>query len=83
MRNAAAPLIQLFALSLPVLLSGSLITEVVFSWPGLGQLTFNAILARDYPLILGATALSATLVVLGNLLADVCHALADPRVRDA
>lgn len=83
MRNAAVPLIQLFALSLPALLSGSLITEVVFSWPGLGQLTFNAILARDYPLILGATALSAVLVVAGNLLADVLHALVDPRVRDA
>ena len=83
MRNAAVPLIQLLALSLPALLSGALITEVVFSWPGLGQLTFNSILARDYPLILGATALSATLVILGNLLADVLHAMADPRVRDA
>ncbi len=83
MRNAAVPLIQLFALSLPALLSGSLIVEVVFSWPGLGQLTFNAILTRDYPLILGATAFSAALVVLGNLLADVLHALVDPRVRDA
>jgi peptide/nickel transport system permease protein len=83
LRNAAVPWIQLFALTLPALLSGSLITEVVFSWPGLGQLTFNAILARDYPLILGATALSATVVVLGNLLADVIHVLIDPRVRDA
>jgi peptide/nickel transport system permease protein len=83
LRNAAVPLIQLFSLTLPALLSGSLITEVVFSWPGLGQLTFNAILARDYPLILGATALSATLVVLGNLLADVLHAVIDPRARDA
>jgi peptide/nickel transport system permease protein len=83
MRNAIVPLIQVFSISLPGLLSGSLITEVVFSWPGLGRLTFNAILARDYPLILGATALSAVLVVLGNLLADVLHALADPRVRDA
>jgi len=83
MRNAAVPLIQLFSLSLPALLSGSLIIEVVFSWPGLGQLTFNAILARDYPLILGATALSAVLVVAGNLLADLLHALVDPRARDA
>jgi len=83
MRNAAVPLIQLFALSLPALLSGAFITEVVFSWPGLGLLTFNAILARDYPLILGATAFSAVLVVLGNLLADVLHAVIDPRVRDA
>ena len=83
MRNAAVPLIQLLALSLPALLSGALITEVVFSWPGLGQLTFNSILARDYPLILGATALSATLVILGNLLADILHAVVDPRVRHA
>jgi peptide/nickel transport system permease protein len=83
MRNAAVSLIQLFALTLPGLLSGSLITEVVFSWPGLGQLTFNAILTRDYPLILAATAFSALLVVLGNLLADVLHALVDPRIRNA
>lgn len=83
LRNAAVPLVQLFALSLPALLSGSLITEVVFSWPGVGQLTFNAILARDYPLILGATAFSAIVVVLGNLFADLLHAVVDPRVRDA
>lgn len=83
MRNAAVPLIQVFAISLPVLLSGALLIEVVFSWPGLGQLLLNAILARDYPLVLGATALSAAMVILGNLLADVFHALADPRVRDA
>ena len=53
----------------------------MFSWPGLGRLTFDAILTRDYPLVLGATAFSAALVVLGNLLADVLHALSDPRVR--
>jgi len=83
MRNAAVPLIQVFAITLPVLLSGALLIEVVFSWPGLGQLLLNAILARDYPLVLGATSLSAAMVILGNLLADVLHALADPRVRDA
>lgn len=81
MRNALAPLIQLLAVSLPGLLSGSLITEVVFSWPGMGQLTFNAILTRDYPLVLGAVAFSAALVILGNFVADVLHALIDPRVR--
>jgi peptide/nickel transport system permease protein len=83
LRNAIVPLIQVFAIQLPLLLSGALIVEVVFSWPGLGQLTFLAISTRDYPLILAATALSAVLVVLGNLLADVLHALFDPRVRDA
>jgi peptide/nickel transport system permease protein len=83
LRNAIVPVIQVFAIQLPLLLSGALIVEVVFSWPGLGQLTFLAISTRDYPLILGAVALSATLVILGNLLADVLHALVDPRVRDA
>jgi peptide/nickel transport system permease protein len=83
MRNAVVPLTQVFASSLPVLLSGSLIMEVIFSWPGLGRLTFQAILARDYPLILGATSLSASIVILGNFLADLLQALADPRVRDA
>jgi peptide/nickel transport system permease protein len=83
LRNAIVPVIQVFAIQLPLLLSGALIVEVVFSWPGLGQLTFLAISTRDYPLILGATALSAALVILGNLLADVLHALVDPRVRDA
>jgi len=83
MRNALVPFTQVFAASLPVLLSGSLVIEVVFSWPGLGRLAFEAILARDYPLILGSTALSAGMVILGNFLADVLHALVDPRVRDA
>jgi peptide/nickel transport system permease protein len=82
LRNAVVPLIQVFAISLPLLLSGALVVEVVFSWPGLGRLTFLAISTRDYPLILGATALSAALVILGNLLADLLHALVDPRVRD-
>lgn len=83
MRNALPPLLQLLALTLPALLNGSLVTEVVFSWPGLGRLTFGAILARDFPLILGTTAVSAVLVISGNLVADVLHALSDPRVRDA
>jgi len=82
LRNAVGPLIQVFSHSLPTLLSGALITEVVFSWPGLGRLTFDALLTRDYPVILGATALSATLVIASNLLADVLHAVADPRVRE-
>jgi peptide/nickel transport system permease protein len=83
LRNAINPVIQLFALSLPALLSGSLITEVVFAWPGIGRLIFQAVLSRDYPLILGVTAFTAMLVIFGNFLADVLHAAADPRVRDA
>lgn len=81
LRNAATPLVQLLGLSLPSLLSGALVVEVVFSWPGLGRLTFDSILARDYPVVMAATALTGVLVVLGNLLSDLLHAVVDPRVR--
>ena len=83
LRNALTPVIQIFALALPGLLSGSLVTETVFALPGVGRLTFTAILSRDYPLILATTAFAGAMVVLGNLLADLLHAPADPRVRDA
>jgi peptide/nickel transport system permease protein len=81
LKNALVPVIQLAGLSLPYLFSGALVTEVVFSWPGMGRLTYGAILARDYPLILGATLLAALMVVAGSLLADLGHAWVDPRVR--
>ncbi|HYL04514.1 MAG TPA: ABC transporter permease [Thermoanaerobaculia bacterium] len=83
MRGALVPVIQLLALSVTSLLSGTLITEVVFAWPGLGRVTFDAILARDSPVLLATTAISAVLVVGCNLIADLLHAAADPRVRDA
>ncbi|HVT57576.1 MAG TPA: ABC transporter permease [Thermoanaerobaculia bacterium] len=83
LRTAAVPVVQLLGVSVPGLLSGAVITEVIFSWPGIGRLTFDAILARDIPVVLAATALSGALVVAGNFLADVAHAVADPRVRDA
>jgi peptide/nickel transport system permease protein len=82
LRNALAPILQLLGVSLPALLNGSLIVEVVFSWPGVGRLAYQAIYARDFPVILGATTLSAVLVVAGSLLADLLHAAADPRLRD-
>ena len=66
-----------------MLLSGSLVVEVVFSWPGVGRLAYDAILSRDYPLVLATTALAGALVVAGNLLADLLQAAADPRVRHA
>ncbi|MFI5143854.1 MAG: ABC transporter permease subunit, partial [Thermoanaerobaculales bacterium] len=68
-------------MSLPFLVSGSLIIEVVFSWPGMGQVMFNAALARDVPLLLGGTLVATVAVVVGNLLADAAYALVDPRVR--
>ena len=69
------------SLALPVLLSGSLLVEVVFSWPGLGQVAYQAILGRDYPTVQATTLLVATLVVLGNLAADTAISLVDPRTR--
>ncbi|OYW01560.1 MAG: hypothetical protein B7Z61_12385 [Acidobacteria bacterium 37-71-11] len=63
------------------LVSGSLVIEVVFSWPGMGQLMYNAALGRDLPLLLGGTIVATVAVVAGNLLADAAYALADPRVR--
>ena len=83
LRNALVPIVQLLGLSIPFLLNGSLIVEVVFSWPGLGRTTFQAIVGRDFPVILAATALTGALVVAGNLLADLLHAAVDPRVRRA
>jgi len=81
LRNALTPLLQLLGLALPRMLSGALIIETVFSWPGIGWLIFNAVSTRDYPLILAVTALSAVLVTVGTLAADLAHAAADPRVR--
>ncbi len=83
MRNAMIPLVQRLGLALPYLLSGTLVIEVIFSWPGVGFAVFQAMLQRDYPVILAATAMSGALVALGNLLADLLHAWLDPRVRDA
>jgi peptide/nickel transport system permease protein len=81
LKNALLPIITLFGLSLPFLVSGALITEVIFSWPGMGRLTYTAIAARDYPLIIGASLLSSVMVLAGNLLADLLYAAADPRIR--
>ncbi len=83
LRNASVPLLQLAAVSLPLMLNGSLALEVVFSWPGVGRILFGAINGADYPLILAGTALSGALVVAGSLAADLAHAALDPRVRHA
>jgi peptide/nickel transport system permease protein len=81
LRNAAAPVLQLLGINLPLLLNGVLIIEVIFAWPGLGRVTFDAINGRDLPVILATTTLAAALVVAGNLAADLALAAADPRVR--
>jgi peptide/nickel transport system permease protein len=78
---AANPLISLFGLSVAGLLSASLLIEVIMSWPGMGRMLFQAILARDVYLVIGAVMFSTLFLVLGNLLADILLHLADPRIR--
>lgn len=79
--NVLPPLVVLFALALPGVVAGSVFVEWVFAWPGLGRTMLNAILARDYPVVLGATVLYAAIVVLANLAADLVLPLVDPRRR--
>jgi len=78
---AANPLISLFGFSLGTLLSASLLVEVVMGWPGLGPLFLEAIMARDFALVLAVVMLSASFLVLGNLLADILLYRVDPRIR--
>jgi peptide/nickel transport system permease protein len=80
-RNALLPLITVVGLSLPGLLGGAVITEQVFQWPGMGLLAIRAVSSRDYPLIMGIMLMSATTVLVSNLVADVLYAVADPRIR--
>lgn len=81
LRNALLPVITLLGLSVPGLIGGSVIIETVFALPGLGQLFYTAVMARDYPLIMGNLVLGAVLTLLGNVLADIGYGLADPRIR--
>lgn len=81
LRNALIPVITLLGLSLPALFSGVVFVEAVFAWPGVGGVLVQAVQARDYPVVMAATTVSAVLVVAGNLLADVFVAAVDPRVR--
>jgi peptide/nickel transport system permease protein len=80
-RNSLIPMVTLLGLTLPELVNGAYIIESVFGWPGMGRLGVSSILSRDYPVVMGVTMLSAVLVVLGNLIADVLYALVDPRIR--
>jgi peptide/nickel transport system permease protein len=80
LRNALIPLVTLAGLQLPLVFSGALVTETVFTWPGMGRLFVDSLGYRDYPVLMGILMLSALLVVTGNLLADVVYAVIDPRV---
>ncbi len=80
LRNSLIPIITMLANLLPLAISGSIIIESIFSIPGMGQLAFNALLFRDYPVIMAVTTLSAILTLLGILLSDILYALVDPRI---
>ena len=80
-RNALLPLITIIALDLPHLLGGAVITEQIFQWPGMGMLTIRATNVRDYPMLMGVLLISAVMVLMSSLVADVLYAVADPRVR--
>ena len=81
LRNAAASVVTLLGFALPGLVGGSLVVEVLFAWPGMGRVTYEAILARDLPVILAAVALAAAVTIAGSIAADLGCAAADPRIR--
>lgn len=81
LRNALIPIITVIGMEIPGLFGGSIIIEQVFSWPGLGLMTMNAILARDYSVIMAMCLLSAVVVLVGNLITDILYAFADPKVQ--
>ena len=81
LKNALLPVITIVGLQLGGLLGGALLTETIFSWPGMGLWTYRAILSRDYPIVQGAVLVSATIYVVVNLLVDISYAYVDPRIR--
>ena len=79
-RNAVSPIVTLVGLSLPLLVSGAIVTESIYDWPGIGRLAIEAIYALDVPILLGVVLMSAIAVQAGNLLADFVNSWLDPRV---
>lgn len=81
LRNAILPLVTLLGIAIPDLFGGSLIVEKIFAWPGIGQMSFNAAVNKDYTLVMGIVVVASFLVILGNLIADIVYGLLDPRIR--
>lgn len=80
-RNALISIITIITMQIPFLFSGAVLTETIFVWPGIGRINYNAIIGRDYPLIMGIMLLLAVIILLSNFLADIMYAVADPRIR--
>ena len=81
LRNALIPLVTVVGIDVPLYLTGAVLTETVFSWPGMGRLFFDSLATRDYPVLMGTLVLGAVLIVLGNLVADLVYGLLDPRIK--
>jgi peptide/nickel transport system permease protein len=81
LHNALLPVITLLGLSVPGLIGGSVIFETIFAIPGMGKMFYDGVMMRDYPLIMGVLVIGAVLTLVGNLIADVAYAMADPRIR--
>jgi peptide/nickel transport system permease protein len=81
LRNAILPVVTIIGLNVRTLIAGAVLTETVFSWPGLGRLTYDAIYARDYPVLLGMFMMIGIIVVVSNLITDITYTRLDPRIR--
>ena len=81
LRNALLPILTLMGFTIPFIFSGAVIVENIFAWPGLGSLAIQAVNERNYPVIMGINLMFAVLIFLGNLVADISYAIADPRIR--
>ena len=81
LRNALLPIITVIGMQIPTLFGGAVIVEQMFSWPGLGQVTWDAVLSRNYPVIMGVCLLSAVVVLASNLITDILYALVDPTIK--
>jgi peptide/nickel transport system permease protein len=81
LRNALLPVVTNIGLEIPFLFTGAIVTETIFSWPGIGKLTIDSIRNFDYTILMGVLMIAAVLVVLANLLADILYALVDPRIK--
>jgi peptide/nickel transport system permease protein len=81
LRNSLIPFVTVVSIDIPLYLTGAVLTETVFSWPGMGRLFYDSLTKRDYPVLMGILVLGAVLIVIGNLIADLVYGLLDPRIK--
>jgi peptide/nickel transport system permease protein len=81
LRNAMIPFVTVAAIDIPLYLTGAVLTETVYSWPGMGRLFYSSLTVRDYPVLMGIVILGAVMIIIGNLIADLLYGLLDPRIK--